>query len=69
VTRGERSLVEGGRHEEVLRMRLAYQGTMRDAYVAGAEEILGRKVLAFPSANHVDPDMAIESFVLEPVAD
>lgn len=66
LTRGERSLVNDGRRDEVMRMRLAFQGTMKDAYVGGVEEILGRKVLAFLSANHFDPDMAIESFVLAP---
>jgi uncharacterized protein YbcI len=34
--------------------------------VAHVEEITGRKVLAFLSDNHIDPDVAVESFVLEP---
>jgi hypothetical protein len=29
------------------------------------EEITGRKVIAFLSDNHLDPDIAVESFVLE----
>jgi len=29
----------------------------------------GRKVRAFLSDNHVDPDIAVESFVLEPTSE
>ena len=32
--------------------------------VAGVEEITGRKVEAFLSDNHLDPDVAVETFVL-----
>jgi hypothetical protein len=37
---------------------------MGDDLSSGIEEILGRKVIAFLSANHVDPDNAIEMFIL-----
>ncbi len=66
LTRGERSLIENSRPQLVLETRLAYQQTMRAEMVAGVEELTGRKVIAFLSANHLDPDVAIESFVLEP---
>ena len=66
LTKGELSLVADGRTELVLEMRKAYQNTMRHDLVAGVEEIAGRKVIAFLSDNHIDPDIAIESFVLEP---
>ena len=68
LTRGERSLVADQRAQLVLDMRKAYQDTMREALVAGVEEISGRKVIAFLSDNHIDPDIAIESFVLAPRA-
>ena len=68
LTKGERSLVADGRAQLVLDMRKAYQQTMRNDLVAGVEEITGRKVIAFFSDNHIDPDMAMESFVLEPAA-
>jgi len=67
LTKGERSLLADGRTELVLTMRKAYQTTMRNDLVAGVEEITGRKVIAFLSDNHIDPDIAIESFVLEPL--
>jgi uncharacterized protein YbcI len=68
LTKGERSLVGDDLKELVLTMRKAYQGTMRHDLVNGVEAILGRKVAAFFSDNHVDPDMAVEVFVLAPAA-
>jgi uncharacterized protein YbcI len=65
LTKGERSLVRDGKSELVLNTRLAFQHTMRADLVQGVEEITGRRVLAFLSANHMDPDIAIESFVLD----
>jgi uncharacterized protein YbcI len=66
LARGERSLVRDGKADLVLDLRRAYQETMRDNLTAGVEEITGRRVIAFLSANHLDPDVAIESFVLAP---
>jgi uncharacterized protein YbcI len=68
LTKGERSLVADGRSQLVLDMRKAFQMTMRDDLVAGVEQIMGRKVVAFMSDNHIDPDVAAETFVLEPDA-
>jgi uncharacterized protein YbcI len=39
---------------------------MREEAIAKIEELTGRKVMAFMSANHIDPDLAAELFVLEP---
>jgi uncharacterized protein YbcI len=69
LTKGERSLVADNRAGLVLEMRKAYQSTMSRELVAGVEHITGRKVIAFLSDNHMDPDIAIETFVLEPVPD
>jgi uncharacterized protein YbcI len=66
LTKGERSLVDGGHHDQVLNMRLAFQQTMRHDLVEGVQTILGRTVDAFLSANHMNPDIAIESFLLAP---
>jgi uncharacterized protein YbcI len=64
--RGERSLVDQGHGAEVLGVRQAFQRAMGPLYVAGVEEIVQRRVVAFLSANSFDPDVAIESFVLGP---
>jgi hypothetical protein len=39
---------------------------MREDAIAKIEELTGRRVTAFMSANHIDPDLAAELFVLEP---
>lgn len=66
LTKGERSLIRDGKADFVLETRRAYQLTMRDDFTAGIEEITGRQVIAFLSANHIEPDIAIESFMLDP---
>jgi uncharacterized protein YbcI len=66
LTKGERSLVADGKLELVLRARRAYQETMATDLTEAVERITGRHVLAFLSANHVDPDIAVETFVLAP---
>ena len=66
LTKGERSLVSDDRSELVLSMRKAFQTTMGRDLVAGVEEILQRTVIAFLSDNHIDPDVAVEVFVLAP---
>ena len=39
---------------------------MRDDLVKVVEDALDRKVIAFMSNNHIDPDMGVEVFILEP---
>ena len=68
LTRGERTLVSDGRLELVLSTRRAYQDSMRADAISAVETITGRRVLAFMSNNHVDPDLAAELFVLEPLS-
>jgi len=65
LSKGERSLVRDGRGELVLGVRFAFQQTMRAELIAGIEQITGRKVRAFLSANHIEPDIAVETFVLD----
>jgi uncharacterized protein YbcI len=67
LTKAERSLVAGGRDEIVLEARRAHQSTMRGELMAEVERLTGRKVIAFMSDNHIDPDIATETFVLEPI--
>jgi uncharacterized protein YbcI len=66
LTKGERSLVRDGEVSLVLANRKAYQRTMAIDLIASVEQLSGRKVLAFLSDNHIDPDYAVESFVLAP---
>ena len=66
LTKGERTLVGDGKAEIVLGMRREFQETMRGDLVAGVEELTGREVIAFFSANHIEPDAALEAFLLAP---
>jgi uncharacterized protein YbcI len=66
LTKAELSLVAGGRADEVRRTRRTFQHTMRNDIVAAVEELTGRKVIAFMSDTHIDPDLACEIILLEP---
>ena len=68
LTKGERRLAESGRAEHVLVNRHEFQKVMRDELVKLVEDVLERKVIAFMSDNHIDPDMGVEVFVLEPTS-
>jgi len=68
LTKGERALAETGQQDEVREMRRAFQRAMRNDLCAEIEKLTDRKVIAFFSDNHIDPDMAVEGFVLAPQA-
>ena len=53
----------------VLDLRHRFQLTMREDFITAVEKLAKRKVIAFMSDNHIDPDMAAEIFVLEPQGD
>jgi uncharacterized protein YbcI len=65
LTKGERKLVDAGHGERVLALRHDFQTVMRNDLVGIIERNLDRKVSAFMSQNHIDPDYAVEVFVLE----
>ena len=68
LTKGEQSLVADGKHEVVLHSRRAFQDTMQADAITAVQELTGRRVVAFMSNNHIDPDLAVEVFILEPEA-
>lgn len=51
LTKAERTLADRGQALEVLAMRRAFQGAMRDDLVAIVEELTGQAVTAFLSDN------------------
>jgi uncharacterized protein YbcI len=69
LTKGERKLAEAGKADHVLQTRHQFQTVMRNELVHVVEQETGRKVIAFMSDNHIDPDIAAEVFVLEPGGD
>jgi len=68
LTPGERYLADSDRAEQVLDMRRAYQDAMGADCIAAIEDLTGRTVQAFMSANHIEPDPAAEVFILKPDA-
>ena len=62
----ERTLIEAGDWEQVKATRQSFQMAMRSPFTEAVEKITGRKVVAFMSQVHLDPDMAAEIFVLSP---
>jgi len=66
LTQGERNLVDNGHEAEVEALRSSYQALLRDDAVTLIETTLDRRVIGFMSANHFEPDMAAEVFMLDP---
>ena len=65
LTKAERSLVDAGKHADVLQLRRSFQDTMRDDLVAVVEQLTASRVNTFMSANHIAPDAAAEIFLLD----
>jgi uncharacterized protein YbcI len=69
LTKGDRSLVAMGERQHVLHTRHILQQLMRDDWVELVERLSGRMVEAFFSDDHIDPDYAVEFFLLQPLPD
>ena len=67
-TTAERTLVAAGRGEEVRRARDAFNDVMQARFVEAVESATGRRVRAFMCQTNLDPEMAVEVFVMEPGA-
>jgi uncharacterized protein YbcI len=63
----ERTLLDTGEVESVYQMRRSFQQAMEDEFRRIVEDATGRRVIAYMSSIHVDPDLAVELFVLEPL--
>jgi uncharacterized protein YbcI len=68
LTSAERTLVAGGKTAEVHALRRGLQDVMEGEFTAAVERLTGRTVRAFLSQVHLDPEVDIEVFVLEPEA-
>ena len=67
LTRGEQTLADAGEVDTVLDLRRRWQRVMKAEISREIEELTGRHVIGFMSDNHIDPDLAVEVFVLEPL--
>lgn len=65
LTHAEKALGRAGRAETVTNIRHMFQKTMEADFTEAVERLTGRKVVAFISDNHIEPDIAAEMFVLD----
>jgi len=61
----EQTIMDSGQPERVISMREDFQRVMADRYRHTIEELTGRKVLAFLSQAHVEPDITMEIFFFD----
>lgn len=66
LTPAERTLVAGGKAAEVHALRRGFRDVMEVQFSTAVEALTGRRVRAFLSQVHLDPEIDIEVFVLEP---
>ena len=65
LNRAEKEIGKTDRIDAVTSMRHLYQVAMQGDFTAAIERLTGRKVIAFISGNHADPDIASELFILD----
>lgn len=63
----ERVLIERGEGDSVRDMRRSFQAAMEGEFTRTVEEVLHRRVIAYMSQVHADPDISAELFVVEPL--
>ena len=61
----EQTMMESGEPQRVLEMRRDFQRVMGLRYREIIEQLTGRKVVAFLSQTHVDPDITLEVFFVD----
>jgi uncharacterized protein YbcI len=62
----EKTLIRAGSIDRVRETRQLHQIALEREFVAPVEQTTGRKVDAFISSVHCDPDIAVEMFLLTP---
>jgi uncharacterized protein YbcI len=66
MIQAEKTLANEGEEDLVRGVRRVFQGKFREDAVEIVQGLTGRRVKAFLSDHAIDPDVAIEAFVLEP---
>ena len=61
----EQTIMDSGEPQRVIDMREDFQRVMTNRYRDAIEELTGRKVRAFLSQAHVDPDITMEIFFMD----
>jgi uncharacterized protein YbcI len=65
LTPAEKSLTRADQTEALDHIRHLFQQAMEADFREAVERLTGRRVLAFISGNHIDPDIAAELFILD----
>ena len=65
MTPAEKTLARTHNADAVIQMRHLFQETMEADFTAAVERLTGHSVVAFISGNHIDPDVAAETFILD----
>ena len=61
----ERTIMDSGQPDRVVAMRQDFQRVMAKRYRETIEGLTGRKVVAFLSQAHVEPDITMEIFCVD----
>jgi uncharacterized protein YbcI len=61
----EQTMMDSGDGRRIVEMREEFQGMMAQRYTHMIEELTDRKVLAFLSQAHIEPDITIEIFFVD----
>jgi uncharacterized protein YbcI len=61
----EKTMMDSGEPDRVVAMREDFQRVMATRYKERIEELTGRKVVAFLSQAHVEPDITLEVFFVD----
>src|SRR5947209_4735469 len=61
----EETLMDSGQPGRVIAMREEFQSVMADRYKTTIEQLTGRRVVAFVSQAHVEPDITVEMFFVD----
>jgi uncharacterized protein YbcI len=65
LTNAEKLLAQNGSRADVAEVRHLFQQEMETDFRASVEQLTGQKVIAFLSANNLEPDVAAEIFILD----
>jgi uncharacterized protein YbcI len=61
----EKTMMDSGDPERIVEMRHEFQNVMTKRFTDTIEKLTGRKVLAFLSQAHVEPDLTLEIFFVD----
>ena len=61
----EQTIMDSGQPARVIAMREEFQAVMAERYRETIEQLTGRRVVAFLSQAHVEPDITVEMFFVD----